>query len=360
MANLITGNLDSATARALIQDILKKLDVPPNESSIVAETLLESSLSGYDSHGLMRISPYVKEIRKKTIVPGTKIKCIRETLSSAYLDANKGLGPVAAKEAVQIANKKATQTGVGCVSIINANDIGRLGSYLLKPAEAGLITIIMVNDAGGGPSVAPWGGIDPFLSTNPLAAGIPWKKGTPIIIDISTSVTSSGKLQMLANRGECVPEGVLIDGQGNPSLDLCTFFSDPKKSALLPLGGTIAGHKGFALSLLVDILAGALSGSECSTGTENKMLRNGVFILSVDPEKFVSLEDFQESVVRFLENLKTTTRIPGLEEILIPGERAFRERQKRIKNGIPIDKTTWSDIKKILIQVDLWNKYPLF
>ena len=142
--------------------------------------------------------------------------------------------------------------------------------------------------------------------------------------------------------------------------DLCTFFSDPKKSALLPLGGTIAGHKGFALSLLVDILAGALSGSECSTGTENKMLRNGVFILSVDPEKFVSLEDFQESVVRFLENLKTTTRIPGLEEILIPGERAFRERQKRIKNGIPIDKTTWSDIKKILIQVDLWNKYPLF
>ncbi len=358
MENQATVCLESATVQALMQDILQRLDVPPDESAVVAGVLLEASLSGYDSHGIMRIPMYVHEIRQKTMLPGARVECIRETVSSAYLNAHKGLGPVAATEAVRLATQKAEQTGVGCVSIVNANDIARLGSYLLKPAEAGLVALIMVNDAGGGPNAAPWGGIDAFLSTNPLAAGIPWKKETPVIIDISTSVTSGGRLKMLVNREEPVPEGILIDGGGNPTLDLNTFFTDPKQSALLPLGGQVAGHKGFALSLLVDILAGALSGTGCSTGEENGMYRNGVFVLVIDPDKFVSRATFREIVDRFLATLKASRTAPGVDEILIPGERAYRERQKRLKDGIPIDATTWTEIRVILDQIGLGDRYP--
>lgn len=147
---------------------------------------------------------------------------------------------------------------------------------------------MLINDAGGGPCVAPWGSVQAFLSTNRVADGIPWREEMPIIIDISTSVVSGSKLKMLANRDADARDGWLIDEENNSTLDLSSFFSSPKQSALLPLGGLIAGHKGFALSLLVEVLAGALSGACCSTGVENGMDRNGVFVLIIDPEKFVS------------------------------------------------------------------------
>ena len=343
----------------LIRDIFRHLDVPAEDCTIVADTLLEASLSGYDSHGIMRVPMYVADIRRGTMVPGASLEIVQETPASAQLDAHFGLGPVAATGAVHLAGAKAEELGVGSVGVAHASDIGRLGGYLHPLAEAGLITLMVVNDAGGGPCVAPWGSVQPFFSTNPIAAGIPRRGGPPIIIDLSTSVVAAGKLKMLANRGENPPEGWLVDRRGEPTADLSSFFAAPRQSTLLPLGGLIAGHKGFALGLLVDILAGALGGSGCSTGEESDLNRNGVFVLALDAEKFVGCEAFDASVSQFIDRLKAAEKAPGTDEILLPGEGSHRERQKRRRDGVPVDATIRDAIKKILADLHLENTYGL-
>ena len=350
--------VESAILAALMRDIFQGLQVSVQEGALVAEILLEASLAGYDSHGIMRIPMYAAGISSGTIVPGAGVEVLRETTASALLDARAGLGPVAAVAAVDLAIEKATESGVGCVSVVNCNDVARLGGYMVKPAEAGLMAIMSVNDAGHGPDVAPWGGVDPFLSTNPIAAGIPWRQQrAPVIIDVSTSVSSVGVLKMLWNQGKPAPEGWLVDEEGEPTVDADSFFDSPRRSALLPLGGQTAGHKGFALSLLVDVLAGALSGAGCSTGKVRDVDRNGVFVLVIDPEKFSSRSRFEGIVGEFLDGLKKSRHAPGVEEILIPGERAQRERERRLLEGIPVDAPTREKLDEILLELGFAEKY---
>ncbi len=332
----------------LLEAVFRRLGVPEEECDIVVGTLLEASLSGYDSHGVMRVPRYVAGLRRGEIRPGAAIKILKETPACALVDGGRGLGPVTATFGVRLAGRKARQVGIGCVSIVNANDIARLGGYLKAPAEEGLIGIMMVNDAGGGPSVAPWGGVDPLLSTNPMAAGIPRRKGPPIIIDISTSVVAFGKLKMYANRGRNVPQGWIVDREGNPCTDPNTFFASPKASALLPLGGAFAGHKGFGLGLLVDVMAGALSGAGCSTGVETEPEGNGVFIQIIDPITFGSLRQFEDRVEALIALIKGSKKAPGVAEISIPGERAAKECRIREKEGIPIDHPTWRQLVEIM------------
>ncbi len=349
--------VDSWALSALMRDILLELQVPSRECALVTQVLLEASLAGYDSHGIMRIPMYVAGIRGGQIAPAAPPEILQETSASALLDARAGLGPVAASRAIDLASEKALATGVGCVSIVNCNDVARLGGYVAKPAQTGLMAIMTVNDAGHGPDAAPWGGVDAFLSTNPIAAGIPWRGRGPVIIDVSTSVSSVGGLKMLRNQGKPVPEGWLVDDKGESTCDADTFFATPKRSALLPLGGQTAGHKGFALSLLVDVLSGALSGAGCSTGKVANVDRNGVFVMVVDPAKFSSRERFEEVVAVFLQSIKASGRAPGVEEILIPGERAHRERERRLREGIPVDAPTRARLEAILLELGLSEKY---
>jgi len=340
----------------LLTAVFRKLKVPKEECDIVVETLLEASLAGYDSHGVMRVPRYVAGLQRGEILPGASIKILKETPACAYVDGGRGLGPVTATFGVRLAGQKARQSGIGCVSIVNANDVARLGGYLKASAAEGLIGIMMVNDAGGGPSVVPWGGVDPFLSTNPLAAGIPRRQGPPIIIDISTSVVAFGKLKMYANRGLDVPEGWIVDRQGNPCTDPNTFFASPKESALLPLGGMLAGHKGFGLGLLVDVMAGALSGAGCSTGAETESERNGVFIQIIDPATFGPLDQFEDQVEALVAVLKQSQRAPNIVEISVPGERAAKERRIREKEGIPVDLPTWRQLVDIMDELGVEAK----
>ena len=339
--------LDSGALRALMVDILTALDVPDDECAIVVNSFMEATLAGYDSHGIMRIPMYFADIRSGQMVPGASFDTVTETPASALLDANYGLGPVVAERAVAVACDKARQTGIGCVSVTRSNEIARLGVYVREPALAGLVTVLMVNDAGGGPVVAPWGSTQPFLSTNPIAVGFPWREDAPIIIDLSTSIVAAGKLKMARSSGGSAPEGWIIDHNGETTTDVETFFAEPRMSALLPLGGLMAGHKGFALSLVVDILGGALSGDGCSSGEEMGN-RNGVFALAIDPEMFATRDVFLRHVNDFVEKLKACDRMPGVDEILMPGERSQRVREERLRDGIPIEPSVWQEITHIM------------
>jgi LDH2 family malate/lactate/ureidoglycolate dehydrogenase len=345
------------TLRNLMSDIFTALDVAPDDVEIVVDALMEATLSGYDAHGVMRVPRYADELRQGISAARGEFKILKESAASAYVDAGRALGPVTATRAVDLACEKAAVAGVGCVSTRNSNDIGRLGSYLRRPAQRGFLTLLMVNDSGGLPTVAPFGGVDRFYSTNPIAAGIPRGGAEPILIDISTAVTSVGRLRVGAQRGERVPDGWLIDRRGESVLDPARFFDEPENVAILPLGGLLAGHKGFALQLLVDVLAGALGGAGVSTGEEARLEANAIFALALDPQHFVSLTSFAGLVDQMVVGLGNVEALPGSEGVRIPGERAAQERQLRQANGIELTSATRDALAKTLLDLDLLDKY---
>ena len=329
-------------------EIFARAGVSAEERETVVEVLLEATMAGYLSHGIMRVPLYVEAIRKGRIHPGVRPRVLRRSASALHLDAGHGLGPVTATEAVGQATEMAASSGVGCVSVVRAADVARLGSYVIEPAREGFVCLLLVNDAGGNPNVAPWGSTEPFLSTNPLAAGIPRRGAAPIVIDISTSVAAAGRLKMLAAEGREAPEGWLIDGAGQPCSDPAAALEVPPRAALLPLGGLLAGHKGFALSLLVDVLAGALSGAGCSAGDLESSDRNGLFVLAVDPGHFLGREGFLDRVEEYVQRLKGLPTAPGVEEVLVPGERAHRERERALAEGLRIDPGIWAPVRKLM------------
>lgn len=343
--------------RNLMEEVFHAMDVPPADVRLVVDALLDASLSGYDAHGVMRVPRYVEELRQGISVAQGEFKILKESAGSAYVDAGRALGPVTATKAIALACEKAKTAGIGCVSTTNSNDIGRLGSYLWQPAKQGFLTVLVVNDSGGLPTVAPFGGSSRFFSTNPIGAGIPRGDEEPIIIDMSTSMTSVGKLRVSAQRGDSIPEGWLIDGEGEPVVDPARFFTDPENVALLPLGGMLAGHKGFALQLLVDVLAGALGGAGVSTGEDPGLEANAIFALAIDPEHFVSLKTFTELVNQMVEGLGTVRTLPHVDAIRIPGERAAHERKTRQAQGIPLTLATRDALTEVLRSLDLLGKY---
>ena len=337
----------------IMDRIFKRLGLEGDERRVVVERLMEASLSGYHSHGAMRITMYTEGIRAGNMIPGVPLDVLGETVSTVHLDANQGMGPWTATEAMKCAVGKAEATGIGCASVVNANDIARLGSYVEQPSRDGYIALLMTNDAGGNPCVAPWGATSPLMSTNPMAVGIPRNSGDPILIDISTGVSSEGGLKMLRNRGQAVPDGWLIDGEGRITTDAGAYFSTPRQAALLPLGSLIAGHKGFALSILVDVLTGGLSGAGCSGRSPDDLDQNALFILVIDPEMFVSRTALSAEVDRLVESIKGARKAPGVDEIRVPGDGARRERQRQLEHGIEIDPPVWSAIQDIMDELGI-------
>ena len=337
----------------IMDRIFERLGLEEDERQVVVERLMEASLSGYHSHGVMRIIMYTEGILAGNMIPGAPMDVLGETVSTVHLDANMGMGPWTATEAMKRAVGKAAATGVGCASVVNANDIARLGGYVEQPAKDGYIALLMTNDAGGNPCVAPWGATSPLMSTNPMAVGIPRESGDPVLIDISTGVTSEGGLKMLRNKGQAVPDGWLIDGDGRTTTDAEDYFATPRRAAILPLGSLLAGHKGFALSILVDVLTGGLSGAGCSGRSPEDLDRNALFILAIDPEKFASRTAFSIEVDRLVESIRGARKAPGVTEIRVPGDGARRERERQLKQGIEIDPPVWSAILDILDELGI-------
>ena len=345
-----------ATVRALIEDVFGALGFTAGERAVLAETLLEASRAGYHSHGVMRIPTFVDDTRAGMIEPATAPAVARETAAAVLIDARRCLGPVSTVFAVEQATAKARQAGIGCAAVRNGNDVARLGAYVGAPARDGLITLIMVNDAGGGACVAPFGSAAPFLSTNPLAAGIPRAPGKPpLVIDLSTSVVALGKVRMAANRGAAVPEGWLIDRAGRSTTDPAALFATPREAALLPLGGAADGHKGFLLSLIVEAFAGALTGAGMSTGSQAEDRGNGVFVLAADPGALGGSGGFARAMEAFTAGLEALSPAAGSGGVRLPGVRLA----DAPAGAIPIDGPTWARITTILGELALAGDYDV-
>jgi uncharacterized oxidoreductase len=315
------------------------------EAEIVGRHLVEANLAGHDSHGVLRISQYVKAIRDGRIRVNSHVKVVQESPAGVVLDGQLAFGQVIAVEAMRTAIERARTSAVCAVSVFNSNHVGRLGAHTQLAADAGMIGILTVNAGGAGQLVAPFGGIAPRLATNPISIAVPSPDGSPpLVLDIATSVAPEGKLRAYRQRGECVPDGWIIDHAGRPSNDPKDFYGPPP-GALLPLGGP-AGHKGYGLALMFDILAGGLSGAGCSR-PDPQPTGDGLFLMAIDIRQFSAIEDFKARVAESVEHMKSSPPAPGFQEVMVPGEYEFRQEKQRRSEGIFIEETTWTEVLAI-------------
>ena len=311
------------------------------DAKAVVDHLIESNLFGHDSHGVIRFGQYVRSMRDGVFQARAKPELVSENPCSAVVDAGGALGQVGATFATDVVIEKARQHGVAAVSLRNTSHIGRVGAYPLKIAREGMIGLIFANAGHLGYQIAPFGGMDGRLSTNPIAFSAPRREANPILVDMTTSVVAEGKIRVAINRGEKVPEGWLIDSDGKPTTEPNDFKADPP-GAILPLGGVVA-HKGFGLGLVVELLGGILSGQGCAAG-ERAMVSNGVLLTAYNIEHFAEMDYYYEEVEALILHVKSSRLAPGFKEILLPGEPEFRKAQQLEADGIEVEEPTWVDI----------------
>ena len=338
-------NFTAEELTEICRNVFQKLNIPTAEAEIVTRSMVDANRVGHDSHGIIHLPKYVRELEEGLIQPGAPTETLHESASIAVLDGNWGFGPVIATRAVELAIQKARQTDISSVAVSRCNETGRLGGYACLATEAEMIALLMANDHGGGTCVAPHGGVEGRLSTNPIACTVPIEGQDPIVLDMSTSVVASGKIRVKQHQDEAVPHGWLIDADGGSTTDANDFYGVPP-AALLPFGG-IAAHKGFGLSVIVDILSGALTGAGCSQG-EDARVGNGLFVLVINVASFREFPGFSAEIERFIKYLKSAKRAAGVDVIRMPGERGWEEQRRREREGIPIDTETWAQIQILL------------
>jgi uncharacterized oxidoreductase len=340
-------NVHAEPLRELVHAIFVAAGSEADEAAIVSDHLIAANLAGHDSHGVIRIPTYIRWVDEGMVLPNQIVRTVFENEAIAVLDGCLGYGQVVGTQSTELALSKCARYGVAVVALRNAGHVGRLGHYAEMCAQAGKVSLHFVNTNGMGVLVAPTGGVSRRLSANPLAAGIPDGGGSPIILDFSTSAIAGGKIHVALNRGVPVPEGCILDSSGRPTTDPKDFFADPP-GALLPFGG----HKGYGLSVIVDILAGALTGGGC-TGPGKDRLEQGMLSIVLDPDRFAGEDFFGSEIGRFVAYLKDAKRASPDAEILVPGEPEQRARAQRRKQGVPLDDKTWSEIREVCARLKI-------
>jgi hydroxycarboxylate dehydrogenase B len=318
------------------------------EAERIASHLVEANLVGHDSHGVIRILSYVQWLRSGKVLADRTIQIVFENDVIAVVDGQFGFGQTIGEQAVHLGINKCARHGVAVVALRNSGHLGRIGDWPLKAARAGKVSLHFVNTTGAGILVAPFGGINRRLSANPIAAGIPIEGRSPMILDISACTLAEGKIRVALNKGVPVPENCIMDSRGRPTTDPKVFYADPPGAIL-----SIAGHKGYGLAMLCEMMAGALTGGGCSNPKNAGRVINGMFSIYLDPTFFQSDPSFAEEIHRFIDWVKSSEKASPGGDILVPGEIEERTRAERVRHGIDIDDTTWSQIQKTAAEVGL-------
>lgn len=324
--------------------VLAALGTPQANAQPIAHSLVESDLRGHDSHGVRRLVPYAALVRAGTVRPSAEPRLVPGTPPAVVVvDGQDAFGQLTARLGTAELVRRAEQTSVACAVLRRCHHIGRLGEYAEQVAEAGHIAMIVAN---ADPTVAPWGGRDRMLGTNPIAWAVPVAAGAaPLVVDFATSATAEGKLAVARARGEQVPAGLVVDAGGHPTTDPADFYAG---GALLPFGG----HKGYGLGLVADIVAGLLSG----TGSASSPGYDGTFgtvLVAVKAATFVDADEFTREVERLRARLHDSAPAPSTERVLVPGEPEWTTRADRLEHGIALAPGTRDDLDRLAAELDL-------
>jgi LDH2 family malate/lactate/ureidoglycolate dehydrogenase len=318
----------------LLRETLIAVGTPRDIAAYVANNLVDASLKGVDSHGVMRITKYINEIKSGWIKPDARPSLRTESESMAIVEGNKGFGIFSLGHAVDLAIQKAKNQQISAIGLVDTTHTGRLGRFGEIVAEHHMMALII----GGGHSgtitsgrwVAPFGGAQRLLSTNPYVLALPGGKFGPVVIDFATSAVGEGKLQVYRAKKQKLSPGWIQDKAGSPSVDVEDFYAG---GALLP----VAGHKGYGLAVIAELLGAAMLGI---SHTMNWI------VLVLDVSAFTKAEAYDQTAESFLQRIQESTPAQGFDTVLFPGEPEIRTAEIRSREGIPIPEQTWQEMKK--------------
>ena len=318
--------------RAFIAAALERLGLPAADALIVATLMAEADLQGSDGHGVMRLPQYAKRIRAGGVNPRPDIRVVQERAAMALINGDNGMGHLVMERAARLAIEKARVAGIAWVGSQWSNHAGPASLYARMPLAHDMIGLYFA--VGNANHLPPWGGLDMLLSTNPIAAAIPAGGETPVALDMATTVAAYGKVKAMAQRGETMPEGWMVDREGRA-------LTDPRRADegfLLPIGG----YKGYGLALLVGLLAGTLNGAAMGKDVvdfnhdQASVTNTGQAIVAIDIAAFGEVGAFKARVDTLVRDLRGSRRMPGVERIWLPGEQSQAKRIAYAREGIPI------------------------
>ncbi|MFM1801596.1 MAG: hypothetical protein RJA81_948 [Planctomycetota bacterium] len=337
--------IPSQTLTDFVKSLFIASGVPETSARVVAESLVGANLCGHDSHGVLRIPQYIDFIRTGAYNPSAELRIESDSGAVTVADGGWGLGQVQSHRLLDHIIPKARQFGLASGAGRQFGHIGRLGEYTERVAGEGMILLCTVNNCGAGQRVAPPGGTEPRLGTNPLCMGVPTGR-EPVVLDFGTSVVAEGKVRSyFMNDRKPVPEGWLLDPQGEPTTDSSVLYEKPLGS-ILPMGGPQA-YKGFGLAFVLDILAGGLTGGHSAYPGAPPAKGNNVFFLIIQPTFFAGADHLLNQALGLSEYVRSSHRREGVDEILLPGDPEIRNRSKRNADGIPMESAHWSKLKEI-------------
>jgi uncharacterized oxidoreductase len=336
--------LSAEKLTAFADSLFRATGVPADEAARVAQSLVLANLCGHDSHGMIRVVQYADAIKDGRLKPGAPFTIVKQTAAVLVVDGGWGLGQVQAHRLLDRLIPRAEALGLAAGTLKHCGHIGRLGEYAEAAAAKKMAFFASVNNHGFGCGVAPPGGKEARIGTNPLCLGVP-TNSDPVVLDIGTSVVAEGKVRVAFNKGQQVPAGWLLDPDGKPTTDPGVLYKEPRGS-ILPLGGSQA-YKGFGIGLLLDMLVGGFSGAPCSTPGLPNMSGNAVFFLVLDINQFAGAEHFLKEVSGLAGNVKSCPKAEGAPDIMTPGEPERRSCAQRRQSGIPLDDGTWKQLTSL-------------
>ena len=334
--------------RRLVREVFHTAGCPPEESARIAEHLVRANLTGHDSHGVIRAPRYIEWMELGRLLPDQRLSVVTDGPSMAVVDGNFGFGQSIGPEAVRLGIEKAKANGVAVIALRRSGHLGRIGDWAEMAAEAGLVSIHLVN-VSGSILVAPFGAAERRMATNPIAIGIPLPDRVPLILDFATSLVAEGKALVALKGGKPLPAGSLIDPDGNLSNDPLVFYgSDVAGGVPRPGSGggalrAMGEHKGSGLSFMIELLAGALTGSGCC-GPGERPLVNGMLSVYMAPDFFGSDDRFAAEVRDYVAFFRSAKPATPDGEVLIPGEPERRECEARLRDGLPLPDEVWQAI----------------
>src|SRR3954469_15223989 len=349
MSQAVSARVSIGAIRSLIEDALATAGLPRPDATVCARLMGEADLTGADAHGVFRLPQYVRRLKAGGFNPKPNITVERSAPATALVDGDNAMGHLVMSRAAETATAIARETGVSWVGVRRSNHAGPAGLYAEMPAAAGMIGIYAA--VANANHMAVWGGADPLLGTNPLAIGVPSGAG-PLVLDMATTVVSYGTVKNYALQGKPMEKGWMVNTATGEDI------VDAKRAAeglLLPIGG----YKGSGLAVMLGFLAGPLNGAVFGrdvidfNADDASETNTGHFIIALDVARFTPLQEFCAEVDRHLRDLRNSRRLPGVDEIRMPGERRLACRDDRRRNGVPLAPALVAQLDKLAADLSI-------
>ncbi|HOR01468.1 MAG TPA: Ldh family oxidoreductase [Anaerolineae bacterium] len=336
-----------ATLTAACEHLLQRVGVPADQAALTAGVCVQADLRGVESHGVLRLPAYVHKVKAGLMAADTQVEMVRDQGAMALLDGQGGFGQVAATEGMRLALRKARECGLAAVGVRNANHFGIAACYAMMALDEGMIGIVVSNAA---PSMAPWGGVEAILGSNPLCVAIPTGTETPIVLDMATTLVARGKIRLAAEKGDSIPLTWALDALGQPTADPRAALA----GTLLPIGGP----KGYGLSLVHDVLAGVMTGSPFGSRIPSvhdltRPSAVGFYLQAINIQAFQPLSDFYRQIQQLIGEVRGAKRAVGVGKIYLPGEPELERVKDRMANGIPVPPALLNGLRELAAELQV-------